>query len=394
MHTIAILFWCCIGVVAYTFLVYPALLALLAAWRKRALPVEGTYPASVSVVVAAHNEQARIGDRVRDLLAQLQAPGIEGEVIVVSDGSTDGTAEVVRGLDGAVRLIELTPNVGKAAALNRGVEVARGEILAFADARQRWAPGTLKRLVDDFADPAIGAVSGDLVIEAAPGVIAGLGLYWRYEKAIRRLSSRVGSSVGVTGAVCAVRRVLFQPIPPGLILDDVYWPMRVVMQGYRVVHDERALAFDRLPTRAKDEFRRKVRTLGGNFQLVANLPALLVPWKNPIWWQFVSHKLSRLLMPWALIGALVTAAALLPRPIYCAALALQLVGYAIALMGLSQAGGRRSRLAAAAASFLVLNAAAWLSFWVWLFGGSSRSWHKVRYEDPKPTATSDANAAC
>ena len=191
---------------------------------------------------------------------------------------------------------------------------------------------------------------------------------------------------------CAVRRELFHPIPPGTILDDVYWPMWVVMRGFRVVHDESALAYDRLPARAQDEFRRKVRTLCGNYQLVARLPSLLLPWRNPICWQFVSHKLLRLLLPWALLTLLVTSA-LLNEPVYRLAFGAQCLCYLLALAGSWNPIGRRSRLAAAAASFVVLNAAAAMALWVWVRGRASRSWSKVTYEAPPPPHREESGLA-
>jgi hypothetical protein len=215
--------------------------------------------------------------------------------------------------------------------------------------------------------------------------MAGVGLYWRFEKWLRKMESRVHSTVGLTGSICAVRRALFRPIPPGTILDDVYWPLQVVMQGYRVVHDGQARAYDRLPERTRDEFRRKVRTLCGNFQLVSRMPSSLLPWRNPIAWQFVSHKLMRLVVPWALIGLLVTSL-YLPGPFYRVALAAQIMFYIAGLAGLAKPFTGRFRLMSASASFLVLNAAAWLSFWVWISGRSNRSWSKVPY---KPMAASE-----
>src|SRR5262249_22324823 len=157
-----------------------------------------------------------------------------------------------------------------------------------------------------------------------PGVMAGVGLYWRVEKCLRKLESRLHSMVGVTGAICAVRRELFRPVPPGTLLDDVYWPMQVALQGHRVVHDERAHADARLPEKARDEFRRKVRTLSGNFQLVARLPETLAPWRNPLCWQFISHKLMRLAVPWALLAMLILSW-FLPEPVYEAAFWIQAV---------------------------------------------------------------------
>ena len=336
---------------------------------------------SVSIILVARNEAATIGRRVREFAGLIAASGLRGEVIVVSDGSTDGTAEAARAAGvGMARVLELPTNVGKAAALSAGCAEASNDVLVLADARQTWAPEALERLLENYADPSVGGAGGDLVVEEAPGVMAGVGLYWRFEKWLRRTESRLHSSVGLTGAICSVRRELFRPIPPGTILDDVYWPLRVVMQGYRVVHDDRALAYDRLPDRARDEFRRKVRTLSGNFQLVVRLPSLLLPWRNPIWWQFVSHKLARLLVPWALLGALGLSATL-GGPLYRSLFLIQVACYLIGLAGVIGLG-TRSRAVSAASSFLVLNAAAWMAFWVWISGRSARSWGKVAYKVP------------
>jgi biofilm PGA synthesis N-glycosyltransferase PgaC len=277
-----------------------------------------------------------------------------------------------------VRVIELPVNQGKAVGLSEGCAAAVHPIVVLADARQRWDEDALRFLLEDFADPSVGAVSGELILESQPGVIAGVGLYWRYEKWIRKAESRLHSTAGLTGAICAVRRWLFRPVPAGTVLDDVYWPMRVVLQGSRVVFDGRAQAFDRLPSRPRDEFRRKVRTLAGNYQLVGLLPRSVVPWRNPIWWQFVSHKLLRLVVPWALIVALVSSF-FLRGSVYRDAFWCQVGFYGLGVAGLSRWIGR-GRVPAAAGSFLVLNAAAWMAFWVWLTGRTSRSWRKVAYE--------------
>ncbi len=236
----------------------------------------------------------------------------------------------------------------------------------------------LARLLENFADPHIGAVSGDLHVETAPGVMAGVGLYWRFEKWLRQKESGFHSQVGVTGAISAVRRPLFRPVPPGTLLDDVYWPLQIAMQGYRVVHESRARAFDRLPENPRDEFRRKVRTLAGNFQLITLLPAALLPWRNPVWLQWVSHKLLRLVVPWALVGMLVTSF-LVDETFYQIVFWAQLLCYALALAGLVKPLAKSLPLSGAAASFLVLNAAAFLSFWIWISGRAGKSWHKIGY---------------
>lgn len=384
MLFITISFWLCAACVLYTYAAYPMLLLVLARWRGWPVCPEGTPPRSVSIIVAAHNEEQAVVRRLQELTEMIEAGGLDGEVILISDGSTDGTVPLARTFTKkCVRVCELSSRFGKAAALNVGCVLSEREILVFADIRQTWEPNALRVLLENFADPHVGGVSGDLQLRDSNGVLAGVALYWRYEKMLRRLEGRVNSVVGVTGAISAVRRRLFQPLPAGTILDDVYWPLCVALQGYRVIHDRHAVAYDQLPPKTSDELRRKIRTLSGNFQLLTRLPAALLPWRNPIWLQFLSHKILRLLVPWALL-ALFVASVLLPGILYHLALVAQITLYVLGLLGLIPALGARSRLASAAGSFLVLNTAAWLAFWVWLSGKSAQSWHKASYQEPSP----------
>jgi poly-beta-1,6-N-acetyl-D-glucosamine synthase len=379
------IFWLCCALVAYTYLFYPVLLVLLNALVGRQRQI-GPVQTSVSILVPVHNEEQNLARRLDELTRIIATTGMRGEIIVISDASTDGSVDIARQFaERGVRVLEMPQKQGKAAALNAGAAAATGELLIFADARQRWADDALARLVENFADPAVGAVSGDLMLESAPGVLAGVGMYWRFEKWLRKQESRLGSQVGVTGAISAVRRSLFRAIPPGTLLDDVYWPMHVVLQGYRVVHDERAKAFDRLPEDPRDEFRRKVRTLAGNFQLLTLLPAAAFwPWSNRVWWQWISHKLLRLAAPWALIGLFVSCF-FLTNEGYTIFFWLQTAAYSLGVLGLIPPVGRNLKPLGAAASFLVLNAAAWLAFWVWITGRAGTSWHKVQYQNEKLT---------
>jgi len=334
------------------------------------------------VVLAVHDEGARITSRLDEIVALIAATRSPAEVIVVANGCRDDTAALARAHPSPlVHVIELTETAGKAHALTCGYEAAKGNLLVFADARQPWAADSLQRLLENFASPEVGAVSGQLVIEAASGVLAGVGLYWRYERWLRRNEGRLHSTVGVSGSICAVRRELFRPIPRGVLLDDLYWPLQVVMQGRRVVYDERALAYDRLPDRPVDEFRRKVRTLSGNFQLAAMLPQALLPWRNPIWVQFFSHKLLRLVIPWLLM-AVFFASALVNAPLYRTFFLAQLLFYGLAASVLAFGPASGWRVGTVAASFVVMNAAAWLAFWVWICGRSDAAWKKVAYDAP------------
>jgi cellulose synthase/poly-beta-1,6-N-acetylglucosamine synthase-like glycosyltransferase len=349
------IFWISALFVAYVYAGYPLLLRAWAALARRRReragepqkiprpPVLRPRP-RVSIVVAARNEAAALPGRIENLLS-LEYPPDRREIIVVSDGSTDDTAAVLAAYSPDVRGI-LLPRVGKAVALNAGVRAARHELLVFADARQRFAPDALQRLVTRFADPAVGAVSGELVIDSewdpaaaeASSVGEGVGLYWRYEKWIRRHESEVSSVVGATGAIYAVRRSLWRPLPPETILDDVLAPMRIVLAGHRVVFEPGALAFDVASPDAATERRRKVRTLAGNYQLVRLEPRLLWPRANPLFVQFLSHKLGRLLVPYALIALLVSNMTLASAgPIYSLALIAQVTFYVLALHGAASA---------------------------------------------------------
>lgn len=340
------LYWISALVVAYVYVGYPLLLEAWARSRRRfstaVVPLtEGTEP-PVSIVIAARDEAARLGARLDNLLSQ-DYPAGRREIVVVSDGSADETAEVLARYRGRVRALLLPKPVGKAAALNAGVEAAAHDLLVFADARQRFAPDALRRLVEPFADPRVGGASGELLIDAEPNgvpgegaspVAEGVGLYWHYEKWLRRRESEVGSLLGATGAVYALRRAAWRPLPEGTLLDDVLAPMRAVLHGYRVVFAPDAKAYDRSAPDAATEHRRKVRTLAGNFQLLRLEPRLLVPVVNPVWLQFVSHKLGRLVVPYGLAAFLVSNVALADQGVlYAASLTLQVAFYVLAAHG-------------------------------------------------------------
>ena len=316
---------------------------------------------SISIVVAVRNEATRLPARVGNLLDQ-SYPG-DRELIVVSDGSVDAPATALAGFLHRLRLIEV-PAGGKPLALNAGVSAARGEILVFADARQSFAPGALLELVSNFADPSVGCVTGELVLdsELSTGTDSeigeGVSLYWRYEKWIRRSESQVRSTLGATGAIYALRRTLWRPLPQRTLLDDVLAPMRAVLAGFRIVFDEKAVAFDRTSPDAAIESRRKTRTLAGNYQILGLEPRLLMPRVNPVWFQYLSHKVGRLIVPWALLMLLAVSIALALDGgyVYIAALAAQLGFY-----GLAAAGGwlsLRDRPARVALTFVLMNYAA------------------------------------
>jgi poly-beta-1,6-N-acetyl-D-glucosamine synthase len=284
----------------------------------------------VTVILPVYNGERWIAGKLATLAA-LDYPAEKLDVLVLDDGSVDGSVAAARAIAGPrVQVIPL-PHGGKAAALNAGLARAQGEILFFTDIRQPLRPDSLRHLTACFADPAVGVASGELIIlQGENQEEASVGLYWRYEKSIRRSLSRVDSVLGATGAIYAMRRSLARLMPKGTLLDDVYLPLVAFFAGYRVVFEERAVAND-YPTSLKTEFRRKVRTQAGVYQIMQFFPELLSPQSNRQFTDFVSHKLGRLLLPFALLAALVASFGL-PTPWRELALAGQAGMYALAVV--------------------------------------------------------------
>ena len=369
-----LVFWLSCAVVGYVYVGYPLLLAAWArVWPQRINeggreggpkgPPLRTPTPGVSIVIAARNEGRRLPGRLRNLFQQNYPPD-RVQIIVVSDGSTDDTMEQLAAFPGVEALA--VPAGGKARALNAGVRRARFDLLVFADARQTFARDALLELTRPFGDPRVGAVTGELLLDSESGrrtaradrrivdacygfdrrmgserrspngstIADGVGLYWRFEKQLRRLESTVASTLGATGAIYALRRSLWKPLPADTILDDVLAPMRAVLAGYRIVFNPRAQAFDRTAADAQTESRRKVRTLAGNYQILWLEPRLLLPWRNRVWIHYLSHKVGRLIVPYALMTLLVASMALADRSfVYAAALGAQCLFYLLAGYG-------------------------------------------------------------
>ena len=381
------LFWLCACLVAYAYLGYPLLVAMLARHHGRKPDGRHDGPSHefpvLTVVVCAYDEEKRIGSRITDILAQ-DYPAGRLHVLVVSDGSRDYTAEVAATSaagDKRIRVLALPDNVGKAAALNAAMKQVDTPLVAFTDARQRYAAGALRALITPFMDPRVGAVSGELVILDKP--IDGVdltapeaGIYWRMEKRLRADEAQLGWLHGVSGSVYALRNELYKEIPAGTILDDMWVPLQVNLAGRWVWMARDAIAYDQASALPSEEFARKLRTLAGNWQLLVRLPVLMHPWGNPVFFAWFSHKFLRLLVPWALLLALL-ASALLPGTFFRFALLAQLCGYAWATIGLRLPElAKRIPLSSAAGTFLMLNLASLLSLPASLSTDSSRLWKK------------------
>jgi biofilm PGA synthesis N-glycosyltransferase PgaC len=385
MTKIKYIFWLAAALVGYSYLGYPAWLWLRSRWSPR--PVrrssgQGSNQSSgqsssqdsavpaVTAVMVVRNEEAVIARKLENLL-MLDYPQAKLDLVVISDGSRDRTpailADYARDSRVRTRLRTLIKpaSEGKAAGLNEAIKLATGDVLLFTDARQQIESNALRLLIENFADPDVGAASGELMLgDPTSGETGkGMGLYWRIEKKIRELESASGSVVGATGAIYCARRTLLDRslLPESTILDDVLLPMQIVRKGSRVIFDARARAWDSPDLGEGREFSRKVRTLSGNYQLLQLAPWLLSS-QNAIRFEFITHKLSRLAVPFALL-ALLIASIFLPQPFYRAALGVQLAFYALSLAALAGVKiGPLSRIADPARTFVVLNSAAMVAF--------------------------------
>jgi poly-beta-1,6-N-acetyl-D-glucosamine synthase len=367
-HLVQSLFWLLAALLAYTFAGYPLLINLLARRRSPA-PERPVDDARCSMVISAYNEAHALPAKLRALLDGPDADRI-GEIWIGSDGSTDGTDTLIAAWnDPRIHLVHHTQRRGKPSILNELIPQCAHELVVLTDARQCLADGAIPALLAHFADPLIGAVSGELIFREADtpsSTATGMGVYWHYEKWIRKAEARFRSVPGATGALYAIRRDTFCPIPADLLLDDVAIPMQIIQQGFRCGFEPAAIVYDVPSPSAAAEETRKRRTIAGNIQLVARYPQWLLPWHNPIWFEFVSHKMLRLISPALLAGLVPGSMALAlgqPEPartLYTLLAALQGAFYLVAVPGLC--GWSHHPLTAGPALFLRLN---WTTVCAW-----------------------------
>jgi cellulose synthase/poly-beta-1,6-N-acetylglucosamine synthase-like glycosyltransferase len=367
-----IVFWCSLGLLVYTHAGYPVVLWLLGRSRRTsALADTAGEPPSVSLVVAAYDEEGVIGEKVQNALA-LDYPRDRLEVIVASDGSGDRTAELARAA-GADLVLDL-PRLGKAAAQDAAVESARGEIVAFSDANSLWEPGALRRLVAPLADPSVGYVCGQVRFTADEGAANQEGAYWRYEMAVRSLESGLGGITAGNGAIYALRRFHYKPGDP--YTGDLSLPFRMARRGLRSVYAASALAEEPMVPTLEGEFRRKRRMMSRAFGTVLRGGMLNPRGYSPLFaFELVSHRLIRYASPLLHLIALGTNIALLGDGwVYAVTLALQAAFFLAAALG-AFVPLRPLRLAY---YYVLVTASIAVGFVDWLRGGAPLVWEKER----------------
>jgi cellulose synthase/poly-beta-1,6-N-acetylglucosamine synthase-like glycosyltransferase len=376
-----LIFLSALAFLCYAYFGYPIILALSAIGRRqRTVALQGYRPA-VTVVLAAWNEDHTIADKIENTLGQQYPPELL-DMIVVSDGSTDGTDEVVERYTvttGRLRLLRTERRQGKSLALNLGVPAAKGEIVVLTDANATFAPDAVARLVEPFADARVGAVSGELKYRTAGGLDEGEGAYWRYEQRVKFLESALGSLVGANGSIYALRRELFRPLR-AVDVNDLRIPYEVLLQGYAVVLEPAAVSHEPPAPSLWAEYRRKVRIMSRAIPTILGLALpTLTRGRIALFWQLISHKLLREVQAIFFAGMLVGAAwgALLGDSILSVFLAGQLALYLAGAFAWAfpRVAPRPLRLAA---HFDMIVLASFAALGLWLTGRVRATWQPAR----------------
>lgn len=379
-----VLFWLCIGLVLHAYVFYPLLvlgLSHLLRGRAPAVVRSGDCLPAVAVVVAACNEERHIDERIRNLLTH-DYPAHLLTIYIGSDGSADRTAELARAhASEQVRVFAFEQRRGKASVLNDLLARVDQDIVVFSDANTFFEPGAIRALVGNFEDPNVGAVNGELRLYKTGQGDNADGAYWKIETALKQGESRLGGLLGANGAIYAIRRELYRPLPADTIIDDFTVAMTIAALGWRTVFEPRAVAREQVPPGIDDEFRRRVRIGTGNYQALFRHPEYLTRAGWGRRFIYFSHKIIRWFTPHLLIVALLASLALAQVPFFRALLLLQLAGYALAIAGLllrrhvSLPGPLRLPLL-----LFALNAAFLLGFWRYVSGSANGLWHRTQRE--------------
>jgi len=327
-------FWFIFTLILYCYFFYPCILYVIARYQKLPLEKRGDFEPSVSIVLSVWNEEDVIRQKIENLLS-LDYPHEKIEIIIGSDGSTDRTDAIIEEFhEKRVSLVKNTSRRGKMVTINELIKRAKSEIIVFTDARQKFDANVIKRLIGNFTDAKVGCVSGELMFSKKDDATAkGINLYWSYEKFIRRVESDIHSMLGATGAIYAIRKELYVPIPNNVILDDMFVPLKIIQKGYRAIFDSSAKAYDEVADNPREEHRRKARTLFGNYQIFWIFRSMFIPFKSPIAIQLFSHKFLRVIVPFLMIALFVINWFLIKGEVYRFIFILQVSFYVMAIIG-------------------------------------------------------------
>jgi cellulose synthase/poly-beta-1,6-N-acetylglucosamine synthase-like glycosyltransferase len=376
-----VIFWTAVGAIVYAYGGYSLVTMLLALLVRNPVKRADITP-SITLLITAYNEERDIAQKLEGSLA-LDYPRELLEIIVASDGSTDRTDEIVRGFAArGVKLVRVEGRLGKTGTQNEAVKQARGEIIVFSDATTTYDSQALRKLVRNYADPRIGAVSGRYEYRNPSGAPIGLGtvLFWKYENAIKSMQTRIWTITGCCGCIYSVRRSAYVPLPRDII-SDLCQPLKILESGYRIAFEREAVAYEDALEESKGEFSMRVRVISRGMHGLIFMHKLLNPLRKPfVAFQLISHKWMRWLVPvFAVIALLANAALLGSSTFYNVTFALQFAFYAVAMLAfLAEGRVRFPKLFGVPLYFVTVNLAS-LSAMRRVFKGiRATTWETVR----------------
>ena len=378
MHEL--IFWTLAFVIFYTYGGYFLVISILSLFIHRPVKKKAIYP-RVTFLVTAYNEERDIKKKLEDTLA-LDYPKDKLEIMAASDGSTDRTDEIVREFHNqGVMLKRVEGRVGKTATQNEAVKAATGEVIIFSDATTTYKKDAIKKLIRNYHDPSVGAVSGRYEYHNPTGAPVGAGtiLFWKYENFIKSMQTKIRTITGCCGCIYSVRKEAYVPLPADII-SDLVEPLKIIEKGYRVVFEPEAIAYEVTTEKSSEEFGMRVRVINRAMRGILSVKTLLNPFRYPfVSFQLISHKILRWLIPFFLIGLFVSNCFLLDHWFYNLTFTGQIIFYCAAFLGwIADMLGYHLRILAIPLYFCVVNVASMIAFSKTLTGQKSVTWETLR----------------
>jgi cellulose synthase/poly-beta-1,6-N-acetylglucosamine synthase-like glycosyltransferase len=374
------IFWFTSFILFYTYCGYSVAIFILSRFFRNAVR-KATIEPKVTFLITAYNEEKTIRQKLENTVG-LNYPSDKLEIIVASDGSKDRTEEIAREFEGrGVKVLRVEGRVGKTETQNQVVKHATGDIIIFSDATTRYGEHAIRKIVQNYADPTVGAVSGRYEYFNPTGAAIGIGniLFWKYENFIKNCQTNIKTITGCCGCIYSVRRSLYEPLPPEII-SDLTEPLKIIEKGYRIAFEPDAIAFEETTERTAEEFRMRVRVITRGMRGLLYMRKLFNPFRYGfISFQLLSHKVLRWFIPLFLIVLLLSNVALIGAPLYNTILSLQVIFYLLALIGwLSERAHLRLKVFSIPLYFFTVNVASIISLYKAATGHKVVTWETAR----------------
>jgi len=374
------IYWINAFLIFYTYAGYSLVVLILARFFNHTVKKSDKYP-RVTFLITAYNEEKNIAQKLHSTLSS-DYPADRLEIIVASDGSIDGTDRIVKDFaERGVRLIRVEGRVGKTETQNRAVKMATGDVIIFSDATTVYERDAIRKIVRNYADPAVGAVSGRYEYYNPTNASIGIGtiLFWKYENLIKRSQTRIKTITGCCGCIYSVRRNLYTPLPPDII-SDLVEPLKILEKGYRIVFEPEAIAHEETTEKTKEEFQMRVRVISRGMRGLLYMKILFNPLKHGfVAFQLISHKLFRWLVPVFMILLFASNALLIGKPFYAGTFLLQVIFYGMALAGwIGERFHWKLKLFSIPLYFFTVNIASIISLFKTIKGYKAVTWETVR----------------